>query len=99
MKRHFSGEKLRALRKQNGMTASELASKMGYSQSYISRFETDRATPDIDALGDMLELLGSDIPSFFSNELEASKQETLTAISKLSVDQRKLLIELIRSLT
>lgn len=97
MQRHFKGEKLRALRKQKGITAKELGTKMGYSQSYISRFETDRATPDIDALGDMLQYLGTDIPSFFSNELEPKRRELLDTISKLSPEQTALLTKLIRS--
>lgn len=97
MKHYFKGEKLKELRKAKGITASELGSKMGYSQSYISRFETDRATPDINALGDMLKYLGTDIPSFFSDELEPKKRALLNAISHLSEEQIILLTELLRS--
>lgn len=97
MKRYFKGEKLKELRKAKGITASELGSKMGYSQSYISRFETDRATPDINALGDMLKYLGTDIPSFFGDELEPKKRALLNTISHLSEEQIVLLTELLNS--
>lgn len=97
MKHYFKGKKLKELRKAKGLTASELGSKMGYSQSYISRFETDRATPDINALGDMLKYLGTDIPSFFCDELEPKKRALLNAISHLSEEQIILLTELLRS--
>lgn len=98
MKHYFKGEKLKELRKAKGITASELGSKMGYSQSYISRFETDRATPDINALGDMLQMLGSDLPSFFSNELSPDKRKLLDVISKLSKQQIGFLTEFLNSL-
>lgn len=95
---HFRGKKLKELRKSQGITASDLAAKMGYSQSYISRFETDRATPDINALGDMLQMLGSDLPSFFSNELSPDKRKLLDVISKLSKQQIGFLTEFLNSL-
>jgi len=41
------GEKLRALRKSKGLTTNELAEKVNVSQSYISRFENNRAIPAI----------------------------------------------------
>lgn len=50
MMRRF-GEKMRALRKQRGMTITELAQALGYaptSNSYISEVETGKRRPKID---------------------------------------------------
>lgn len=98
MKRYFTGQKLRELRKSKGITATQLAKDMGYSQSYISRFETDRATPDINALGKMLEILGTDLSSYFGNERTRQQNDLVKATNQLSTAQIQKLIEFIKSL-
>lgn len=60
------GSQLKALRKAKNLTTQELADKVSISQSYISRFENNRAIPDIDMLERILMALGSDLSSFFS---------------------------------
>jgi transcriptional regulator with XRE-family HTH domain len=45
------GEKLRALRKQRGLTMNELAPELGFtSQSYLSEIETGKKKPSIDLI-------------------------------------------------
>src|SRR5690625_131470 len=66
------GEKLRALRKARGLTTQELADKVAISQSYISRFENNRAVPDIELLERILLALKSDLKTFFSTDDDVS---------------------------
>ncbi|WKB35488.1 helix-turn-helix transcriptional regulator [Terrilactibacillus sp. S3-3] len=62
------GERLRSRRKQLNMTTQELADKINISQSYISRFENNRAIPDIDMLARILNALDTDLSTFFAKE-------------------------------
>jgi transcriptional regulator with XRE-family HTH domain len=41
------GESLRAYRRQAGVTGSELARRVGRSQSWVSRMEHDRVAPSV----------------------------------------------------
>jgi len=81
------GEKIRTLRQAQGLTTQQLANKVAVSQSYISRFENNRAVPDIALLDEILTALNSDLASFFAQENET-----------LSVDLLQL-IETVKTLT
>ena len=59
------GNKLRRLRLQRGLTQEELADRCELSKSFISLLERDLTSPSLDTLSDLLESLGSDLPSFF----------------------------------
>ena len=60
------GDKLRRLRLQRGLTQEELADRCELSKSFISLVERDLTSPSLDTLSDLLEALGSDLPTFFS---------------------------------
>ena len=64
------GDKLRRLRLQRGLTQEELAGRCELSKSFISLLERDLTSPSLDTLGDLLETLGSDLPSFFAKDDE-----------------------------
>ena len=74
------GDRLRALRKTNNMTTQELANKINISQSYLSRFENNRAIPDIEMLERILNALGTDLSSFFSTHGEDLPEDLLRLI-------------------
>ena len=59
------GDKIRRLRLQRGLTQSELADRCELSKSFISLLERDLTSPSLDTLSDLLETLGSDLPTFF----------------------------------
>ena len=61
------GEKLRALRQQRNLTQEELADRCELSKGFISQVERNLASPSIATLTDMLECLGSNLNSFFSD--------------------------------
>ena len=59
------GDKIRRLRLQRGLTQEELAGRCELSKSFISLLERDLTSPSLDTLADLLETLGSDLPTFF----------------------------------
>ena len=62
------GDKIRRLRIKRGLTQSELADRCELSKGFISLLERDLTSPSLDTLADILESLGSDLPSFFAQE-------------------------------
>lgn len=61
------GNKIRRLRLQRGLTQEELADRCELSKSFISLLERDLTSPSLDTLSDILESLGTDLPTFFRN--------------------------------
>ena len=64
------GDKIRRLRLQRGLTQEELAGRCELSKSFISLLERDLTSPSLDTLSDLLETLGSDLPTFFREKDE-----------------------------
>ncbi len=64
------GEKIRFLRQQNQLTQEELADRCELSKGFISLLERDMTAPSIYTLKDILEALGTDLASFFSEPEE-----------------------------
>lgn len=67
------GEKLRRLRLRRGLTQEEMADRCELTKGFISQVERDLASPSIATLTDMLECLGSDLKTFFSDVDEDQK--------------------------
>ena len=64
------GDRLRRLRLLRGLTQEELADRCELSKSFISLLERDLTSPSLDTLSDLLETLGSDLPTLFRKEDE-----------------------------
>ncbi len=62
------GNKIKALRLQNRLTQGELADRTELSKGFISQVENDLTSPSIATLVDILQALGTDLESFFSEE-------------------------------
>ena len=62
------GEKLRELRIQRNLTQEELANRCELSKGFISQVERNLASPSIATLIDLLECLGTNLKSFFSDD-------------------------------
>lgn len=95
------GMKLRALRKAKGLTTQQLADKVAVSQSYISRFENNRAVPDIIMLKNILAALDTDLATFFAKEEEEFSIDLLQlmeTIKGLSPEARSKLNEFLQIL-
>lgn len=93
------GMKLRALRKAKGLTTQQLANKVAVSQSYISRFENNRAVPDIIMLESILTALDTDLATFFANDdtdFSVELLQLIDTVKKLSPEARIKLNEFIQ---
>ena len=64
------GAKVRRLRTQRGLTMEELADRCELSKGFISLLERDLTSPSIATLKDVLECLGTDLRTFFSEPEE-----------------------------
>ena len=64
------GKRIRQLRTRNGLTQEELASRCELTKGFVSQLENNLATPSLPALMDLVEALGSDMSTFFSEEQE-----------------------------
>lgn len=61
------GRAIKRLRLQRGLTQEELANRCELSKGFISLLERDLTSPSIQTLTDILESLGTDLKTFFSD--------------------------------
>ena len=61
------GKKIKVLRVQKGLTQEELADRAELSKGFISQVERDLTSPSIATLMDILQCLGTDLKTFFSD--------------------------------
>ncbi|AYE33326.1 helix-turn-helix domain-containing protein [Clostridium septicum] len=64
------GEKIRRLRIEKQLTQEELANRCELSKGFISQVENDLTSPSIATLVDILEILGTNLTEFFSEDSE-----------------------------
>jgi len=64
------GENLKRLRNANSLTQQELADRCELTKGYISQIERDLTSPSIATLTDILECLGTDLGTFFSEAVD-----------------------------
>ena len=63
------GDKIRRLRVEKQLTQEELANRCELSKGFISQIENDLTSPSIATLVDILEILGTNLRDFFSDEV------------------------------
>ena len=61
------GQKIRRLRKLRGLTIEELAEKAELTKGFISQLERDMTVPSVTNLKQVVEVLGMDLATFFSD--------------------------------
>lgn len=66
------GKKIRSLRLQNNLTQAELAGQLDLTKGYISQIENNLTSPSMQTLFAILDVLGTDVHGFFSNEVETT---------------------------
>ena len=64
------GKKLKELRTQNGLTLEELANRSELTKGFLSQLERDLTSPNISALENILEALGTNLADFFQSSKE-----------------------------
>ncbi len=78
------GEKIKRLRLKYGLTQEELADRAELSKGFISQLERDLTSPSIATLTDILECLGTNLHSFFS---EAENEKIVFAQDDMFVKE------------
>ena len=68
------GDKIKRMRIEKGLTQEELANRCELSKGFISQLENDLTSPSIATLIDILEILGTNLKEFFSDD----KDEKIT---------------------
>lgn len=71
------GQKIRRLRKLRGLTIEELAEKAELTKGFISQLERDMTVPSVTNLKQVVEVLGMDLATFFS-DLEERERNVYT---------------------
>ena len=78
------GSKIKNLRLQKGLTQEELADRCELSKGFISLLESDKTSPSMATLEDILNAVGTDFAHFFREE---SGQRVVFGKEDLSVKQ------------
>ena len=88
------GENIRRLRKENGWSQSELASKIGKTRAAISQYENNETTPRMGAIEDLAHVFGV-------KKREIVESQVIYAFVSLDdlTDDEQELIKLFRSLS
>ena len=79
-------EKLRAIRKQAGMSQEKLAEKLGVSRQAITKWETDGGIPEIENIMAISTLFDISIDELLSNEKDRAKTEDYLFESMVEYD-------------
>ncbi len=64
------GKRIRQLRIRNGLTQEELASRCELTKGFVSQLENNVTTPSLPVLMNLVEVLGTEMSAFFSEEQE-----------------------------
>lgn len=76
------GIKLRSLRKNKGVTLSQVSERSGLSISYISKIERDHVRPSFDILQRIVEVLGLTLSDVLAEPLITGDSENATELER-----------------
>lgn len=84
-------EKLKALRKQTGMSQEQLAEKLGVSRQAVTKWETNAGIPDIENIMAIATLFGCSIDELLMNEQSAKHpaEYRFESITEYDIDEPK----------
>ncbi|HEL1667229.1 helix-turn-helix domain-containing protein [Streptococcus suis] len=82
----FAGAKMRALRKDAGLTQYDLAPMVGISQNRVSDIERNVTTPTIDEIDAFADALKTQVSSFLSDETDIVVVENTFTKRKKDID-------------
>ena len=87
------------LREQKGITVNNLANLAGISQSFLREIELGNKRPTIETLSYICDAMEISLKDFFDDDLfkQFPENELLNEIYKLTPEQRKLFLQLLRS--
>ena len=64
------GQRIKQLRIQNELTLEELASRSELTKGFLSQVERNLTSPSVSTLEDILEALGTDLATYFTDSKE-----------------------------
>lgn len=92
------GNKLKNLRLATGLSAEQVAQAVDISQSYLSRFERNKAIPNIDILGRLCKFYNITLSEFFHDEKtnnEIGYYKLIVNAKTLTPDQLNILNQIV----
>ncbi len=92
------GKRIREIRKKHNMKLEDLAEKTGLSLSYISLIERGLKNPSLKALERIAKAFSLPTSYFFSEDNDETIDAFLRAKTSLDEDERRMIIQLIKSL-
>ena len=92
-------QRIKFLREQKGITVNKLANLAGISQGFLRDIELGNKRPTVETLSYICDALENSLKDFFDDDLfnRLSDDELLLEIYKLTPEQRKLFLQLLRS--
>lgn len=88
IQRQFNGSRLREGRIYRGLTITDLAAELGVSKQMISKYENDKAVPNLDALLTLTRILKFPKEYFYETSVEVKTGSTYFR-SLLSTGKKK----------
>ena len=97
----FVGSKIRHLRKDHGLTQSELSRRIGVQQSDLCRMENGEYKVSLDTLFKILGVFGMEIGEFFRDQLAPAtapdrEQELLRVYRRLTTEGQHEVLDFVR---
>ena len=71
------GDRIQAFRKQNGLSQSQLADKLGISYAQLSRYEIKDIQPPADVLSKLADIFGTSIDYLVNGDNEQKAKTTI----------------------
>ena len=92
-------DRIKKLREAKGFTINKLASQAGISQSFLRDIELGNKKPTVDTLDAICWALDISLSDFFSIDQDILSEELRYQIYRLNPEQRKKLLEFLKSLS
>ena len=100
------GNRIRELRKNNGLTMKQLGQQIGLAESTISQYETGKRSPDNETLLKLGEIFGVTVGYILGSEekentpgeqtLTEGEKALLELFRKIPADQQAMVLQMIR---
>ena len=100
------GNRIRELRKSNGLTMKQLGQQIGLAESTISQYETGKRSPDNETLLKLGEIFGVTVGYILGSEekettpgeqaLTEGEKTLLDLFRKVPADQQAMVLQMIR---
>ena len=91
-------ERLKALRKEIGLTQIELGEKLNYGSTAIANYESGRNEPSLDVLIVLADALGVTVDELLGVEQNPEEKRLLSAFQKLDEEEKMTILNMMDTL-